>query len=195
MIARLFITLLAIIFASLQCFSQANKPDSEPSIIDKHTGKTALRFGLLSDGLLQTIGCKYWLSEQFAFSGHCLASYSYYTENNTAGIVLINKPLVGFYTQGEYHWQRNNSGLYHNISPYFAVGLGAGIAKTQSWYIVAGISIGVELFLASSLSLSLEQGLDISYEQQMVSYKTEPFISLLPFSKAGNNRLILHLYF
>ena len=158
----------------------------------------ALRFGVLPDALLQTLGFKYWLSEQFALSGHCLASISY-SEEKVAGrfsrvYETENKPLGGFYAQGEYHWKFTNT-LHQNFSPYVALGLGGGIAKTQSWYFIAGVSLGIEFFLASSFSLSLEQGVDISYEQQMVSYKTEPFITLLAFSKAGNNRLILHFYF
>lgn len=198
MIAKIITFAFVFILLGLECAAQVSATDSLSSkVITEHGNKNALRFSLSSERLLQAYGAKHWFSEEFAISGHFVAAYSHSEEKVGTGLLIAREVALygGLYAQGEYHWLRGGKALTQNISPYFAAGIGIGISESSSWFIAGSILIGAEIFLTPSLSIAVEQGVDISYAKFNVFYSTEPFLSLLPFSKAGNNRLLLHIYF
>ena len=209
MIAKKLTTAFVIVFSVLQCSAEIIEHDSTSSKVTDRTGLTALRFGIYPDRLLQTCGLKYWTSDEIAISGHLMGALGRSNEKTGTTFlrVLDFTTYGGVYLQGEYHWLIRSKVLFPIISPYCAAGFGVGIAQSPSllfgsflseatsWFIVGSLLIGAEIFLTPSLSIALEQGVDISYEQQRIFNPQEPFISLLPFSKARNNKLLLHIYF
>ena len=105
-------------------------------MVEKQAGSMALRFGVLPDALLQTSGFKYWLSGAVWLWSLPPASISYseekLPEDSQECNETENKPLGGFMHRANIIeiLQIPPSKIF---SPYVALGLGGGIAKTQSW--------------------------------------------------------------
>jgi hypothetical protein len=188
--ACFWVCLLSVAIASAQDI----KPDST---VKNRTDKNALRFAITGERLFPFLGAKHWFSNAFAMSGHFMGAYRRIEERAGNDLVSVRDVAMygGIYAQAEYHWLRGSAVFGQDISPYLAAGIGAGIAETSSWFIAGSIILGAEIFLTPSISLAVEQGVDISYEKYTVFYPTEPFLSLLPFSKGGNSKLLLHIYF
>jgi hypothetical protein len=154
---------------------------------------------------------KYWASEHLAVSGHCFGRLTHRSESIdfTSFGSQVQTTYLGIGIQGEYHWRHLVSSLPREISPYLGIGITGTIANysnsymfvgsqnlvDRSWYIIGSAVIGAEIFVFPTISLALEQGADIAYENGRRDVFVEPFASVLTFFKAGNSRLLLHLYF
>ena len=190
----IFAYLVVCLLSGIRCLAQDIQPDS---VVNNRTNNHALRFAITGERFLQSFGAKHWFSNAFAISGHLMGAYRRIEEKAGNDLVSVRDVAMygGIYAQAEYHWLRGSALFGQDISPYLAASIGAGIAETSSWFIAGSIILGAEIFLTPSVSLAVEQGVDISYEKYTIFYPTEPFLSLLPFSKGGNSKLLLHIYF
>mgnify|MGYP002783578809 CR=1 FL=1 len=196
MIVKLFF-IIVICLLSVNAEAQQDNTNKTPH---NPPGTMAIRFGGFHDeNVLQTLGGKYWLKENIAISMHLSIEYDwrYQYSPDPNRVFYESRGFVGIMVQGEYHLHSINNiiSINKDISPYVALSIGSGIELSGSWYTAAGIALGAEVFLQPSISLALEQGLDISYKHQEIYETTARFRGFLQFAKLLNHRLLFHIYF
>ncbi len=192
MVVRIFLIILLFLIADR---TEAKQDSTSTS----HANKIALRFGIQTENMLQTLGGKYWLREDVALSIHFAVEYNSRFQNSSDPSYIFSQTqgFIGFMMQGEYHLHsiKNVISISKDISPYTAISIGAGIELGGSWYAAAGIALGAEVFLNPSISLALEQGVDISYRHKEIYEPTNRFTDFFQFAKLRNYRALLHIYF